>query len=131
MKKWLFILVLISSFVTALSAQENIVKKNDPVGLWKFEASTAPSGYTSGTISVGFTDQKNTVSISFAGSDYKIPGEKVTVADGNIIFTVYLEGENIKVSLKIENETRMSGKAVYSAGEVPLTLTRSVDEPKS
>ena len=37
-----------------------------------------------------------------------------------------MEGQDIKVMLKIENETKMSGKAVYSEGEVPLTLTKVV-----
>ena len=42
------------------------------------------------------------------------------------LFSIYLEGQDIKVMLKMENESNMSGKAVYSEGEVPLTLYRQL-----
>jgi hypothetical protein len=37
---------------------------------------------------------------------------------------VYLEGDVIAISLKMENNTKMTGKASYSEGSIPLTLTR-------
>jgi len=41
-----------------------------------------------------------------------------------LAFVVFLEGDQIAVSLKAENDAKMTGKAVYSQGEIPLTLTR-------
>jgi len=64
--------------------------------------------------------------MAFAGSEYKLPGENVKAVNDSILFSIYMEGQDIKVMLKIENETKMSGKAVYSEGEVPLTLTKVV-----
>jgi len=64
---------------------------------------------------------------SFTGSEFKLPGENVKAVNDSLLFSVYLEGQDIKVMLKIENVTTMTGKAVYSAGEVPLTLTKVTD----
>lgn len=124
MKRSLFILVIISLFTLTLTAQKGNGQKNDPVGTWKFDAPYAPEGYTSGKIVVGFTEQKHTTTMSFTGSDYKLPGENVKAVNDSVFFSVYLEGQDIKVLLKIENDTTMSGKAVYSEGEVPLVLTK-------
>ena len=126
MKKNLFVLIVISFIVVTTSAQQANNQKNNPVGTWKFEAPYAPEGYTSGTIIVGLEDQKHTTSMAFAGSEYKLPGENVKAVNDSILFSIYMEGQDIKVMLKIENETKMSGKAVYSEGEVPLTLTKVV-----
>jgi hypothetical protein len=112
--------------VIAVNGQNN-TKKNSPVGTWKFDAPYAPEGYTSGIITVGFENQKNTTSMSFEGSDYKIPGENVKSSSDSLIFSVYVENQDVKVLLKIENEAKMSGKAIYSEGEVPLTLTKSAE----
>jgi hypothetical protein len=112
--------------VIAVNGQNN-TKKNSPVGTWKFDAPYAPEGYTSGIITVGFENQKNTTSMSFEGSDYKIPGENVKSSSDSLIFSVYIENQDVRVLLKIENEAKMSGKAIYSEGEVPLTLTKSAE----
>lgn len=123
MKKGILAILFIVISMPFLTAQ-NDQPKNNPIGTWKFEAPYAPEGYTSGTIVVGLTEQKHTTTMSFTGSDYKIPGEKIKAPNDSILFTIFLEGQDINVLLKIENETKMSGKAVYSEGEVPLTLTK-------
>lgn len=124
MKKVILLFLLIAFSIQFVAAQNN-VKKANPVGEWKFEAPYAPEGYTSGTISIGQAEKKYTTSMSFTGSEYKFNGEKVKAAKDSMSFVIYLEGQDINVLLKIENETKMSGKAVYSEGEVPLTLTKS------
>jgi hypothetical protein len=130
MKKGIVIILLIVFSLPVLMAQNNNVK-NNPVGTWKFDAPYAPEGYSSGTIVVGITDQKHTTTMSFTGNDIKIPGENVKAVKDSICFTVYVEGQDVNVMLKIENDTIMSGKAVYSEGEVPLSLTKTaVSEAK-
>jgi hypothetical protein len=125
-RKILTVLVISFLSVVVVSGQ-NSAKKTNPVGTWKFEAPYAPEGYTSGTIAVGLDEQKYSTTMVFTGSEYKLTGEKVTVANDSVSFSIYLEGQDIKVMLKIENETKMSGKAIYTEGEVPLTLTKNVD----
>ncbi len=126
MSKILKVLVISFLSVVAVNGQNNPQKTN-PVGTWKLEAPFAPEGYTSGTIAVGLVEQKYSTTIVFTGSEYKLTGEKVKVANDSVLFSIYLEGQDIKVMLKIENETKMSGKAVYTEGEVPLSLTKNVD----
>jgi hypothetical protein len=128
MKTKTFTLLAILLFMVIAVNGQNNNKKTSPVGSWKFDAPYAPEGYTSGIITVGFENQKNTTSMSFEGSDYKIPGENVKSSSDSLIFSVYIENQDVKVLLKIESEAKMSGKAVYSEGEVPLTLTKS-DKP--
>jgi hypothetical protein len=123
MKKGILIILSIIFSLPVLMAQNNQIK-NNPVGTWKFAAPYAPEGYTSGTIVVGFVEKTHTATISFTGSEYKLSGEKVTTLKDSVLFSVLLEGQDIKVLLKMVNDTNMTGKAVYSEGEVPLTLTK-------
>jgi len=127
MKKPLILTLLIVFSLHVLTAQGTRIKK-DPVGTWKFEAPYAPEEYTSGTITVGIADKKYNASMSFTGNEYKIPGEKVKFENDTLYFSIYVETENVAVSLKIVDATNMAGKAVYSEGEVPLTLTKVVDK---
>jgi hypothetical protein len=64
--------------------------------------------------------------VSLTGSDYAIPGDKTKVENDTITFTVLLEGTEIAISLKAENGIKMTGKAVYVDGEIPLTLTKEL-----
>ncbi len=119
----LFLLLLLN--VSVISAQDSKASKN-PAGKWKFEAPYAPEGYTSGTIDISFAENKYSTTISFTGSDYKIPGDKIKVEKENVSFVVLVEGNEVAISLAAENDLKMSGKAVYSEGEIPLTLTKDI-----
>ena len=121
------LLLMLLSFLSVIAVNAQNTRKIDPVGSWKFDAPYAPEGYNSGTIVVGLTEKKHTATMSFAGSEYKLAGEKVQSVNDSILFSIYLEGQDIKVLLKLENETKMTGKAVYTEGEVPLTLNKVVE----
>jgi hypothetical protein len=123
MKKILSVTALLFLSVIFVSAQTDNVKKN-PAGKWKFEAAYAPEGYTTGTMQFTYADNKYSSAIMFPASDYKFPGEKVRFVNDSVYFMVYLEGDVIAISLKMENNTKMTGKASYSEGSIPLTLTR-------
>jgi hypothetical protein len=124
MKRNIFIFVIISVFSLTSFAQQGKGQKNNPVGTWKFEAPYAPEGYNSGTIILGNAEQKATATMSFTGNEYKISGEDVKAVKDSVFFSVYLQGQDVKVLLKMDTEVKMSGKAVYSEGEVPLTLNK-------
>jgi hypothetical protein len=125
MKKFIPLFMLLLLSVSVISAQDSQKAKN-PVGKWKFEAPYAPEGYTSGTIDLAFAEDKYSSTISFTGSDYKIPGERIKVEKENVSFVVMIEGSEVVISLIAENDKKMTGKAVYSEGEIPLTLTRDI-----
>lgn len=124
MKKNLLAFIIISMFIVTVTAQQSNNMKINPAGTWRFDAPYAPEGYTSGTIVVGIEQQKSTATMSFTGSDNKLSGEKVVTVNDSVLFSIYLEGQDIKIMLKLEDETKMSGKAVYSEGEVPLALNK-------
>ena len=123
MKNRILTAILIS-FLFVIAANGQKTAKITPIGTWKFEAPYAPEGYSQGTIVVGLADQKTTTTMSFSGSEIKLQGEDVTAVKDSVKFSVYLEGQDIKVMLKVVSDTNMTGKAVYSEGEVPLALSR-------
>ena len=130
MKNRIIALTLVAFLYCLTVSGQSAPKKSNPVGSWKFEAPYAPEGYQSGMIEVGFTDKQYSTSMMFTGNEFKLPGEKVKFENDSLFFNIYVEGQDISVSLKLESPTKMVGKAVYSEGEVPLTLTKEVKEPK-
>ena len=126
MKKIIFTYLMVSLFAfCAVSAQTGSAK-NNPVGKWKFEAPTAPEGYNSGSINITFTENKYSTAVSLTGSEIAIPGDKTKFENDTVSFIVLLDGNVVSISLKAENDIKMTGKAVYSEGVIPLTLTKDV-----
>ena len=123
MKNSIFTLILVSVLLTSASAQKN-TKKNDPSGKWKFEALYAPEGFTSGTIDVGFADKLYSVAMTFEGNGYSFPGEKVKLEKDSFNYSIYVEDQEVVVSLTFSDPLKMVGKAVYSDGEVQLVMTK-------
>ena len=39
-------------------------------------------------------------------------------------FLIYVEGMDVSIILNQESESKMTGKAVHSEGEIPITLTK-------
>ena len=129
MKKVTILVLFMIIGIASVSAQTAKPKVN-PVGTWKFEAPYAPEGYTSGVIVLGKEDKKDIATMSFTGSEEKMPGENVKIGKDSTTFSIYMQGEDISVVLKPETEVKMSGRAVYSQGEVPLTLTKNTPPAK-
>ncbi len=124
MKKGIFAFLLLAfCAIFTVTGQSN---SKNPVhtGSWKFEAPYAPEGFTSGTIDVKFADEKYSTSISFPVSSYSLTGEKAKMEKDTLTFTVYVEGQEVVVHLNPDGDKKMTGKAVYFEGEIPLTLTR-------
>jgi len=123
--------LLVISFLSVLAVSgQNSVKKASPVGSWNFEAPYAPQGYQSGTIAVSMADKKYSATMAFTGNTSPLTAEKVAVVNDSLFFSVYVEGQDVSIKLKLEDAAKMTGKAVYTEGEVPLMLTK-VTEVKS
>jgi hypothetical protein len=125
MRKIITLSMLLLFSTSIISAQTSQGKKSH-VGKWKFEAPYAPEGYNAGTIEISFAENKYSTAISLSGADFIIPGNKTKLENDTLSFSVMIDTEEVVVSLKAENDTKMTGKAVYSEGEIPLTLTRDV-----
>lgn len=118
----MLVMVLLPATV---SAQTNNLKKN-PVGKWLFEAPYAPQGYTNGIIEVSMTDNLFSATMAFTGNENKYPGDRVKFVSDTVSFNVYIEGQDVAVKLVFTEESKMAGKAVYTEGVVPLSLTREM-----
>jgi hypothetical protein len=128
MKKTITTICILCFAGTIVSGQNSGGMKTDPAGNWKFEAPYAPEGYTSGTLTVSLNESKYDAAMTFTGIDYKFKAENVKVANDSLTFSVYVEGNYVNLSLRVEDRAKMSGKAVYSEGVIPLALIRSEEE---
>jgi hypothetical protein len=100
-------------------------QKKDPAGLWKFEASYAPEGYNSGTLTVGISGNRYSAVMFFSGNGYKFTGDDVKFEKDSLFFRFFTENQEIRVKLYMESKDKLTGKGEYSEGEVPLTLMRT------
>lgn len=124
MKKGIFTLLLFALCAIFTATGQTNSKNATHTGKWKFEAPYAPEGFNTGTIDVKFAEDKYTTSISFPTSGYTLAGEKAKVDKDTLSFTVFVEGQEVVVYLKPDTDKKMTGKAVYFEGEIPLTLTK-------
>lgn len=126
----LSVLVFLILSIITLNGQ-NKPKKLNPIGTWKFDAPTAQEGYSSGLITIALAEKKHIAAISFTGNEYKIPGENVKFSGDSIKFSVYLEGENVNIYLRLESDKKMAGKAVTSGSDViPLSAVKEAPVTK-
>jgi hypothetical protein len=129
MKKSLLTTVVLLLAIFTLNSQV-VQKKFNPSGTWKYEAPYAPEGYATGTIIFAEKEKAMTASISFTGSDYTIPAEKVTLTGESVTMLINLDGEGINIILKPESDTKMAGVAKGPEGDIPLTLNKQVPPKK-
>jgi len=126
-KKSTFLLsfMIILGFISIIALSATV---KDPVGKWKFTAPGAPYGYDQGLIEIVHELDEYKATLSFTGMDYKFELEKVKFEDEKLSFSLYLEGEDIYVLMSFSEDDKLSGKALYSQGEVALYATREVIE---
>ena len=128
MKRFFLAFIIIVAGFTYANAQANN-SKFKPEGKWKFEAPSAPEGYTFGTMDVAFMEKKYSVAMGLpGGGDVKLPAEQIQFEKEELTFKVYIQGEEISIYLKPEGIDKMAGKAIYSGGEIPLTCDRQKDK---
>ncbi len=127
MKKSVSLTVLFILISFSLTAQNQKLKYN-PTGIWKFDAPSAPYGYTSGSMEFMPGDGKYTGSVSFTGGNYKIPVQILKAANDSMLVSMYVEGASVQVNLKMENETKMTGKALTPDGVINVTAIK--EKPK-
>lgn len=123
MRKILLLSALLVCSAVALTAQAQ-KPKFDPAGKWKFDAPYAPEGYNNGIMEFILSEGKYSAFISFTGSDYKIPLEGIKVANDSIRLSLYVEGTDIAIKLKMESDSKITGAASSPDGEIPLTAVK-------
>lgn len=104
------------------------MKGNDPVGTWKFSAPTAPYGYEKGLIEISKDGDELIGTMSFDGMQYKFDMERLKFADDIITFGLFIDGDDVFIKMSFGEKDELSGKAVTSEGEIPMTAKRENKE---
>lgn len=125
MKNKLLSMLAASVFFIVTAYPSFSSENNNPVGKWKFNATGSPDPYYStGTMEISNADNRYSVAIIFPGSNYKLIGEKSKFENNILTFSVYVEGEEVVLTCKMNGPDKMDGKAVYSQGEVKVALVK-------
>lgn len=113
----LILVVLVSSFSFEVRA-----KDYSPVGTWEYSVPGVPDGYQEGTMTI--VEKENGYGVTMALNEYnKAEGEKVKYEKLVINFSVWVEGEEVKISGTFDKDN-LSGTVSYSGGEAKMTATR-------
>lgn len=96
----------------------------DPVGNWKVVSQYAPEGFQYSKVKISKEEDKYLLDMDFEEIGYKIKGEKISFVDGIFKFYLYIEGEDVLITMKFNGDDKMVGAASTSMGEVPLEATR-------
>ncbi len=119
------LLPALATMIFLLLSGNSIVKRNNPAGIWVFEVQNAPQEYSSGTVEVINIKKSHSVIMRFNGSDSRYVGTRVKFEKNTLTFNVNIREQDVAISLKFENRNRMTGKAVTSQDEIPMTLNRT------
>lgn len=123
-KTWTFAFLMVMAFVSLQSFSTD-PKDVDPIGTFTFTAPMAPEGYGSGDIIVGKDQNAYTATLKFG--EYSVKGSSVKYEKNVLTFTVYLEGEYIRVKATFSADG-VKGTASYSEGEVEFTAKKKAQK---
>ena len=94
--------------------------KEPYIGKWRFEAPTAPDGFTNGIV----TFKKDSVVTAFPDLNYTIQSNWIKVKSDSIIYEVFVDDEPVIFSLKMNKKPKATGNALWSGGETQIFLTK-------
>ena len=113
----IILLLLVSSFSFEVPS-----KDYSPVGTWEYSVPAVPDGYQEGTMTID--EKEDEFGVTMALNEYsKTEGEKVKYEKLVISFSIWVEGEYVKISGTFDKDT-FSGTVSYSGGETKMTATR-------
>ncbi len=125
MKKFLLILSLSMFSVMFFST---LAQEKTLLGNWKYEVSSAPYGYESGSII--FSKVKDTLHgvVVFENGD-KVNLDKLTLKNDTVRAKAYVEGESVSIIVNI-NKNNMTGKVDTSMGALSLKAEKSKSQSR-
>ena len=115
---FIFTIAFLAGFSGELSATDNKM-----IGIWKFEAPTAPYGYQKGTITIQEKSSKLVGEIKFADG-YKMELKDVTVKGDSLTFGVYIDYTYISVKAQVNAKNTLTGTAQTPEGTVQITAKK-------
>jgi len=117
MKKLLIATLLVSVFVVSSSGAEKL-KNKDVIGEWKYEVTSAPQGYESGTLVFEEKEGKLTGKVKFSAG-YDSEFSKVEIENDVLKFGLYVDYEHITGEAQIDGK-KMKGSVNTPDGKIEL-----------
>lgn len=113
------------TFVVSLFAINSAAQAQpqDWIGSWQYTAAQADPPYQKGTIV--FATEGDELQAFIEINENRIPAQQVEVLEDSASFSIFIEGQPIKVSLTKEEET-LSGEATYSGQKIPIKAERAM-----
>jgi hypothetical protein len=115
----MILLIMVSSF-----AFDAPVIRYTPVGSWEYSVPGVQAGYESGTMTIAEDGKEYKVTMQL-NEYFKADAESVVYKKKDIIFTIYVETEEILVSGSFEGD-EFKGSISYSEGDFTITATRTL-----
>jgi|WetSurMetagenome_2_1015567.scaffolds.fasta_scaffold83118_2 hypothetical protein len=125
-----FILILTVLFCITVTAQKSKVKYK-PKGTWNFENSTAPPGYSTGTVEIKRSKKLYTVTFLFSGNAENYLAENVSFRGDSLQFSLNIQGMDMTSKAKFVQKDQIDGETYVMGTSVPFTLTRAKATVKS
>lgn len=119
--KRLFVLTLFTLLVGTIiqvTAQEKKI-----IGDWKYQVSSAPYGYESGTITFSKDEANLKGAIKFYGG-YEVKLQNPSFKNDTLRAGAFVEGENIKITA-LYKEDKLEGKVDTSMGVMPISAVKN------
>ena len=116
----MFVLMILGciSLTQKSYAQEN----SKVVGIWKINVPEAPPEYSKSTLTLTEAEGKLVAKIVFEDG-FSVTPPKVTYNKGSLNFAVIIEGSNIPVSGKVDQD-KITGKVEAPDGPLDFTAVR-------
>ena len=114
--KRLFLLALVVAFCSTMNAQS----LDKFIGSWKFDTTTGEYGYETGSVKI----EKDKVTMSFTGNDYKYPSDWVKYESDTLKYNFDVDGAYVKCYLVVKDASSLDGYCVWDGGETKLIVTK-------
>ncbi len=124
----LIVMILISCL--SLQAQKS-KGKHDPKGLWKFENTSAPGGYSTGTVEIKYAKKVYSVLFTFPSVNEAYKAEDVSFMNDSLKFSLTVQGMQMTCRSKFEQADVIAGETLVMGNAVPFLITRDKSGKKT
>jgi hypothetical protein len=122
-KLYLFLgLILVYSFLAI--AMNNKISKEKLEGKWNVKVADAPGGYQDYVMDIKEDKGEYKADVIFVDSNYKISSQALTLKDGKLVGSVYVDNEKVEITIWEEKGVVQGTAKNPSIGTLLMTFTR-------
>jgi len=125
-KLYLFVgLIVVYTFLAV--AMNNKISKEKLEGKWNVKVTDAPYGYQDYIVEIKEDKGEYTADVLFVDSKNKISNQKFTLKDGKLNGNVFVDNEEVNVTIWEEKGVVRGTAKSSSIGSLQVTFTRAKD----